>query len=71
MILYNKKENCCGCTACFAICPANAITMTEDEEGFLYPIINENKCVACKKCLTVCVFKRDQIEKGYLEVQDV
>lgn len=56
-ILFEKKEDCCGCTACYAICPQNAITMEPDEEGFLYPVINEEKCVNCKSCIRVCIFK--------------
>ena len=36
-VLYNRKEECCGCTACCAICPKEAISMVEDEEGFEYP----------------------------------
>ncbi len=55
--LYLKKEQCCGCSACYAICPKNAITMIEDEEGFLYPQINIDRCVSCKMCLKVCPFK--------------
>ena len=38
-ILYSRKEECCGCTACYAICPKEAISMVEDEEGFEYPQI--------------------------------
>lgn len=56
-ILFDKKENCCGCTACFSICPKEAIKMEMDEEGFEYPIIDENKCIKCYKCLKVCYFK--------------
>lgn len=37
-VLYEKKEECCGCTACYAICPKEAISMIEDEEGFEYPL---------------------------------
>ena len=33
--LFNRKEDCCGCTACVVICPKQAIAMTEDSEGFL------------------------------------
>lgn len=40
-VLYKCKEECCGCTACYAICPTSSITMEEDEGGFLYPKINE------------------------------
>ena len=54
IILYNSKEDCCGCTACFSICPVGAIEMVEDDEGFLYPLINEIRCIKCKKCLAIC-----------------
>ena len=56
-ILYEKKENCSGCTACYAICPKEAISMVEDEEGFEYPQIDENKCVRCYQCIKVCPIK--------------
>jgi formate hydrogenlyase subunit 6/NADH:ubiquinone oxidoreductase subunit I len=55
--LYDKRENCCGCSACEAVCPLSAILMLPDEEGFLYPVINLNKCVRCYKCMDVCDFK--------------
>ena len=56
-VLYERKELCCGCTACYAICPKNAITMEPDEEGFLYPVVNEEKCVRCYQCWKVCPIK--------------
>lgn len=56
-ILYERKEECCGCTACYASCPREAISMVADEEGFEYPQIDENKCVRCYQCLKVCPFK--------------
>ena len=49
-VLFNRKEECCGCTACYAICPKEAISMVEDDEGFEYPQINY-------QCLKVCPFK--------------
>lgn len=57
-ILFNKKEDCCGCTACYAICPNSAIQMIEDEEGFLYPSINSSICIACGQCIKVCPIKK-------------
>ena len=56
-ILYKRKEECCGCTACYAICPKKAILMVEDEEGFEYPQIDESKCVCCYQCIKVCPIK--------------
>ena len=64
--LYENKENCCGCSACYAICPVNAIAMKTDDEGFWYPEIDGTKCVCCYKCQHVCIFKGDQEKKGYL-----
>lgn len=56
-VLYNRKDECCGCTACYAICPKEAIVMVEDEEAFEYPQINERKCVRCYSCIKVCPIK--------------
>lgn len=56
-ILFEEPKDCCGCSACFSICPMEAIEMIEDDEGFDYPVINEVKCVKCYKCLSVCPIK--------------
>ena len=51
--LPNNTE-CCGCSACFAICPVNAITMRPDSEGFLQPAIDDSRCIRCGKCKKAC-----------------
>lgn len=56
-VLYERKEDCCGCTACYAICPIQAISMQPDEEGFDYPAIDAEKCIRCYMCLKVCPIK--------------
>lgn len=55
--LYDRKDECCGCEACSQICPKSAINMIADKEGYLYPIIDNSKCVRCLKCLRACPFK--------------
>ena len=57
-VLYNNDSECCGCSACYAICPCGAIAMEPNRYGFLYPRIDESRCVGCQKCLDVCAFKR-------------
>ena len=54
MIQLTDKKDCCGCTACFAVCPENCITMREDNEGFLYPAVDVALCTACGLCDQVC-----------------
>lgn len=56
-VLYKRKALCCGCTACFAICPQEAILMVEDDEGFEYPVIDGTKCIRCYLCMNVCPMK--------------
>lgn len=58
MIEITDKTQCCGCSACAAICPKQCITMTEDEEGFLYPTIKKEECVDCNACISVCSIQR-------------
>lgn len=54
MITVSDKQNCCGCGACSQVCPQGCITMTADEEGFLYPHVQEAACIGCDACLRVC-----------------
>lgn len=69
MELITNKNQCCGCTACYSICPKNAIKMEYDEEGFLYPSINSDLCVDCGMCKSVCAFQngyeKHPVIKGY------
>ena len=51
------KMNCCGCSACVSICPKQCITMQVDEEGFLYPWTDKEKCSNCGLCDKVCMIK--------------
>lgn len=56
-VLFKEKKECCGCTACFSVCPMKAISMVRDDEGFDYPLIDENICICCYQCMQVCPFK--------------
>lgn len=57
-VLYDLKKNCCGCSACKAICPQKAIRMVSDLEGFKYPTVDKEKCISCYLCLKVCPLKK-------------
>jgi coenzyme F420-reducing hydrogenase beta subunit len=59
IILFTDKKKCCACGACQNICSKHAIKMVADNDGFKYPIIDENLCIHCKACLKVCNFQNN------------
>lgn len=54
------SDKCTACTACLSSCPTNAIEMEMNSEGFLFPIIHQDRCIDCGKCYQVC-----QINNSY------
>lgn len=54
MIQIEDKSSCCGCSACYAICPKQCISLSADKEGFLYPVVNAEVCINCGLCEKVC-----------------
>lgn len=65
LIEITDKFNCCGCTACAAICPKSCISMKEDNEGFLYPTVDKEACVNCGACDRVCPILNNVPEKPF------
>lgn len=59
MISITDKTRCCGCTACQAACPHDAIVMKPDVLGFTYPEVDMSACVDCGLCEKVCAFVKD------------
>lgn len=59
--LFHKNEDCCGCKACANVCPCDAISFQPDEYGFWYPVIDEDKCVGCEKCIRTCDFQKKEV----------
>lgn len=46
--------SCTGCSTCANRCPQHCIIMKADTEGFLFPSVDETKCINCKLCEKVC-----------------
>ena len=47
MIKIDNKEQCCGCEACKQVCPKHCISMSYDDEGFIYTPIRDKIAISC------------------------
>lgn len=52
--ILEDMESCVGCSACAQRCPVQCISMVPDDEGFLFPVIDEDRCSDCGLCRKVC-----------------
>lgn len=68
MIKIQDKSKCCGCSACVQRCPKKCISLHEDNEGFLYPHVDEGVCVDCGLCEKVCPVLHQAQPRRPLEV---
>ena len=70
-VASKKREECCGCSACYSACTHKAIQMIPDGMGFLYPQVDDDKCVDCGLCIKLCQFTKDYDIEGNLLIPDV
>lgn len=52
--LTHEENACCGCGACEQVCRFSAIEMRKNDEGFLYPEVNTERCTQCEACKQAC-----------------
>ena len=62
------KNRCTACRSCEQVCPQDAIEMKENTEGFLYPIINMDKCNNCGLCLNRCHVELKDVKEYKKEI---
>ena len=55
------KKNCSGCSLCVQLCVKECISMRSDEEGFLFPVIDMDKCIDCGLCYRKCPVNRQSV----------
>ena len=54
MIELADRTVCTGSMACANVCSLNAISVKYDEQGFIYPEVDNALCRLCGKCVNVC-----------------
>jgi coenzyme F420-reducing hydrogenase beta subunit len=52
--MISATSDCTGCNACVQKCPNNCIILEENKYGFLYPKVDETRCISCNICDRVC-----------------
>lgn len=58
------QERCVGCRSCEQSCPKHCISMLENKEGFLYPVIDEKNCIGCRMCLKACPVENTKLRRS-------
>lgn len=54
MEIVCDHKTCTSCQVCKFVCPTNAISMQEDNHGFIYPVIDVENCIDCHMCQKKC-----------------
>lgn len=54
MIKLASSSTCTGCMACIDSCSHNALTFSQDKNGFIKIDMNRNLCVRCGLCAKTC-----------------
>lgn len=49
-----NASDCTACGACKTVCPVHCISMHINEYGIVFPVIDHNKCMECKRCINTC-----------------
>lgn len=56
MIDFDFDKKCYGCRNCENVCPKSAIKIVENNEGFVVPKIDKEKCIECGLCDKMCPY---------------
>jgi 2-oxoglutarate ferredoxin oxidoreductase subunit delta len=52
-----EREYCKGCGFCVEICPKEILKQNKktNSRGYILPeVVNQEECIACKKCELIC-----------------
>jgi len=61
-----KPNECCGCGACAAACPTNAIAMVYSETDWhIRPSVLADACIDCGKCVKKCPALAEKKDNGF------
>lgn len=65
-IIYSCKH-CQQCGACEAVCPKHAISFELQKNGIHNVIVDNSKCIKCKRCVVNCPANKCEEYKNYFD----
>ena len=71
MLTYNRNNiafdysHCQQCGACEAVCPKQAISFRRLADGTHQVVVDDEKCIRCKRCVNVCPANKREDFDGY------
>ena len=67
-MLSSETRYCQQCGACKAVCPAGAISFTPCQNGLNRILVDNTKCIRCRKCIRVCPSNREAVfDQSYFD----
>ena len=59
------SSQCQQCGTCEAVCPKQAICLKRMKNGLVEVVIDDDKCIRCKKCINVCPVIERHVDTNY------
>ena len=64
-IITFDYSHCQQCGACEAVCPKQAISFRRLADGTHQVVVDDEKCIRCKRCVNVCPANKREDFDGY------
>lgn len=66
-LIYYDYSHCQQCGACEAVCPKEVISFRRLEDGTHRVVVDDDRCIRCKRCVNVCPANKREDYGGYFD----
>ena len=65
--IHFDHSHCQQCGACEAVCPKQAISFRRLADGTHRVVVDDDRCIRCKRCVNVCPANKREDYGGYFD----